>query len=276
MPFIDAHSHVWTPDTEKYPLAAGFKKEGMKPPSWTPEELMAHASAEGVDRVVLIQMSFYGFDNRYMLDQMKRFPGKFSGVAVIDWTAARPDEDMSKMAREGVRGFRVRALSPPYEKWAETPSLERMFRFAADHDLAICPLLTPEALPSLSRMCAKHPKTRVVIDHLARVGFGGEVKEPEVDALCKMAQHPEVRVKVSAFYALGKGKAPYDDLVPVIRRVHGAFGAKRLMWATDCPFQVVNGTYRGSIALIRDGCPWMSKDDKDWLLRRSAETVFFW
>src|SRR5688572_29439421 len=187
MNYVDAHSHVWTPDTERYPLAPGFLKENMKPPSFTPEELMSHARPEGVERVVLIQMSFYGFDNRYMLEQMKRFPGKFGGVAVIDWNAPRPDDEMSKMAREGVRGFRVRALQPPYEKWAETPSLERMFRFAADHDLVICPLLSPPALPSLFRMCAKHPKTRVVIDHLARVGFGGVVNDEEVAALCRMA-----------------------------------------------------------------------------------------
>lgn len=276
MNYIDAHSHVWTPDTEKYPLAPGFTKANMQPPSFTPEELMAHARPEGVERVVLIQMSFYGFDNRYMLEQIRRFPGRFGGVAVIDWNAPRPDEEMSKMASQGVRGFRVRSLQPPYERWAETPGLERMFRFAADHDLAVCPLMSPEGLPSLSRMCAKHPKTRVVIDHLARIGFGGEVKPGDVDALCKMARHPEVRVKVSAFYALGKGKAPYEDLVPVIRRVHGAFGAKRLMWASDCPFQVVNGAYRDSISLIRDGCPWMSKEDKEWLLRRTAEQVFFW
>ena len=36
MPIIDAHSHVWTPDTARYPLAAGFVKENMRPASFTP------------------------------------------------------------------------------------------------------------------------------------------------------------------------------------------------------------------------------------------------
>ena len=62
MEIIDAHVHVWTPDTTKYPLAPGYTKESMKPPSFTPEELFAYCRPEGVERIVLIQMSFYGFD----------------------------------------------------------------------------------------------------------------------------------------------------------------------------------------------------------------------
>src|SRR5689334_16909484 len=59
--WIDAHVHVWTPDTAKYPLGPGFTKENMQPPSFTPEELLALARPCGVSRIVLIQMSFYKF-----------------------------------------------------------------------------------------------------------------------------------------------------------------------------------------------------------------------
>ena len=62
MHFIDAHVHVWTPDTDRYPLAAGFKKADMKPASFTPEQLFQHCKPAGVGRINLIQMSFYGFD----------------------------------------------------------------------------------------------------------------------------------------------------------------------------------------------------------------------
>jgi len=275
MAIIDAHVHVWTPDTTRYPLAPGFTPEMMKPPSFTPEELFAHCKPEGVDRIVLIQMSFYGFDNSYMLDSMERFPKVFGGVGVIDWTAARPDEAMGKLAKAGVRGFRVAPRDAPVETWFETPSFDRMFRYARDHKLAICPLINPNALPSLSRMCAKHLDTRVVIDHLCRIGVDGVIREADVHALCMMAHFPEVRVKVSAFYALGQKKPPHEDLEPLIRRVYDAFGAKRLMWASDCPFAVVDERYRDSLALVRDGCPWLKPSEREWLLRKTAEDVFF-
>ena len=42
-----------------------------------------------MSRVVLIQMSFYQFDNRYMLDCIARHHGVFRGVAIVDET--KPD-----------------------------------------------------------------------------------------------------------------------------------------------------------------------------------------
>ena len=87
MKFIDAHSHIWTPDTKAYPLGPGYRRFSMKPPSFTVAELQANMKQVGVNRVVLIQMSFYGFDNSYMLDAIRKHPGMFSGVAVIDQDA---------------------------------------------------------------------------------------------------------------------------------------------------------------------------------------------
>jgi hypothetical protein len=40
-PFIDAHSHIWTPDVAHYPLAQRYTRDDMKPPSFTAEELLA-------------------------------------------------------------------------------------------------------------------------------------------------------------------------------------------------------------------------------------------
>src|SRR5258705_10482151 len=84
MNLIDAHVHVWTPDTARYPLAPGFKKENMKPASFTPEELFKHSKPAGVGRINLIQMSFYGFDNSYMLDAIVKYPDVFVATAGIN------------------------------------------------------------------------------------------------------------------------------------------------------------------------------------------------
>src|SRR5437660_11888679 len=107
MAFIDAHVHVWTPDTAHYPLAEGYTKEDMKPASFTPEQLFRHSKPAGVDRINLIQMSFYGFDNRYMLDMMALYPEVFVGTAVIDPLADAPDKLMTELSRKRVRAFRI-------------------------------------------------------------------------------------------------------------------------------------------------------------------------
>src|SRR5687767_6405054 len=40
LPYIDAHSHVWSPDVERWPLANKQTREALKPLSFTPEELL--------------------------------------------------------------------------------------------------------------------------------------------------------------------------------------------------------------------------------------------
>jgi predicted TIM-barrel fold metal-dependent hydrolase len=275
MEYIDAHVHVWTPDIERYPLMEGRRREDMKPPSFTPEELFRHCRPSGVSRIVLVQMSFYGFDNSYMLEAMRQHPGTFSGIARVDWTGTRPEEAMLRLAEHGVRGFRIQPQNAPVEQWVETASFRRMFQAAAEHGLAMCPLIGTDALPSLERMCREFPRTTVVIDHLCRIGNRGPIRDEDVDALCRMAAYPGVKVKVSAFYALGEKKPPHDELAPLIRRVRDAFGARRLMWASDCPFAVQNERYEDSIGLVRDRLDFLTAEDKEWILEKTAAETFF-
>jgi predicted TIM-barrel fold metal-dependent hydrolase len=270
--YIDAHVHVWTSDTKKYPLAPGFRREQMQPPNFPPEELLSHAQPCGVSRIVLIQMSYYGYDNAYMLDSMRRFPGVFSGVAVIDETT-RPRDVMRRLAKQGVRGFRISTKGSPLDRWLGTPGMAAMWRCGSEESLSMCCLIDPDAVPAVDRMCEKFPETPVVIDHIARIKADSKNREEEVKALCNLARHRLTTVKISAFYALSK---IYLDLAPVIRRLLEAYGPERLMWATDCPFQVQDGhTYLDSIALIRDRLDFLSDSDRQWLLRRTAERVFF-
>lgn len=274
--FIDAHVHVWTPDVARYPLAPGFSPESMKPPSFTPEELLGHARPAGVERIVLIQMSFYKFDNSYLFDTMRRFPGVFAGVALVDETAPDLPERARRLAREGARGFRVHPGGRPVQEWIGSRGMEALWRAAAEGGLAVCPLINPEALPAVERMCARHPETPVVVDHFARIGIDGAIREADLEALCRLARFPRTHVKVSAFYALGKKAAPYLDLAPMIRRVLDAYGPERLMWGSDAPFQVQAGhTYAASAELVRDRLDFLSASDRRWLLRGTAERVFF-
>jgi predicted TIM-barrel fold metal-dependent hydrolase len=272
---IDAHVHVWTPDTERYPLALGYTKDRMALPSFTPEELFAHARPCGVGRVVLVEMSYYGFDNSYMLDMMRKYDVAFSGVAVID-PEARPRETMLELARQGVRGFRIRPGDVPPDRWLEGEGMAAMWKCGAQERLAMCLLIDAAYLPAVDRMCEKHPDTPVVVDHFARIGVDGVIRQSDLENLCRLARHEHTHVKVSAFYGLGKKEAPYLDLGPMIRRLLDAFGPDRLMWASDSPFQVMNGhTYRDSIELVRSRLDFLTPNDRAWLLHKTAERVFF-
>jgi predicted TIM-barrel fold metal-dependent hydrolase len=277
MGWIDAHVHVWTPDTAHYPLAAGYKKADMAPPSFTPQELFEHTRTAGVDRVNLIQMSYYGFDNSYMLDMIALHKDVFAGTAVIDPHGEAPDRLMGELARKRVRAFRIlpKLSRVAVEKWLEPPGFAKMFEAGAKNNQALSCLIDPGGLPEVDRMCRRYPDTPVVIDHLARIGVDGTVRDEDVDALCALAKHRRVMVKVGAFYALGKKCPPYTDLGPMIRKVVQTFGPDRCMWESDCPFQVVDHEYLNSFNLVRKRLDFLTADDREWLLRKTAEEFFF-
>lgn len=274
--YIDAHVHVWTPNTKNYPLAAGFRREQMQPPSFEPDELLGLAKPCGVSRIVLIQMSFYGFDNSYMLDTMKNYPGVFSGVAVIDDGAKNPAEEMRRLKRKGVRGFRIYPRNKPVDQWLDGQGMQAMWECGASENLAMCHLVNPAELPAIDGMCEKYPETPVVIDHFARIGIDGQIHEKDVENIVRLARHKNTHVKLSAFYALGNKQPPYKDMLPLAKQLIDAYGPERLMWATDCPFQVAGDqSYEQSLAVFRDHLDGLSDTDRAWILRDTAEKVFF-
>lgn len=275
--WIDAHSHIWTRDVKEYPLAEGKTVDDLQPSSFTTEELLKTAGKEGVSRVVLIAHSqFYRFDNSYMTDSAKKHPGRFRVVGMIDDAKPNPDAAMQKLLKQKVTGFRITPALRGRDKWLKTDGMQTMWKTAARTRQAMCCLINPEDLADVDKMCAAHPETPVVVDHFGRVGVDGTIREADLKRLCNLAKHKQTHVKISAYYALGKKKPPYLDLVPMIRRVFEAFGPKRLMWASDSPYQLVGGnSYAASIALVRDKLDFVNKADRDWLLRKTAESVYF-
>jgi predicted TIM-barrel fold metal-dependent hydrolase len=273
--WIDAHVHVWNPDTDKYPLGPGFQKSDMQPPSFTADELFSHCRPAGVKRIVLIQMSFYEFDHRYMNEVMSAHPGVFAGVALVDHRADNLDSRIDQLASQGIRGFRLHSRGDA-KGWVEDAGMARLWRKAGREGLAVCPLINPSDIRYVDALCKKFPDTTVVVDHFARVGISGRIDPQPLGNLCRLARFSNTHVKTSAFYALGQKKPPYDDLAPMIRQVVDAFGPQRLMWGSDCPFQVQGEhSYGASIALIRDRLNFLSESDKRRILRGTAEKVFF-
>ena len=273
--FIDTHVHIWTDDFNRYPLSHPFTSAEMHLRTAHPEDLLASARQSSVNRSVLVQMSYYGCDNSYMLDVMRHFNGVFAGIAVVDWRRNDPDKEMCRLARHGIRGFRIDTEGRAGTACLASDGLDRMFVCGAQDRLAMCFLMLPDALPMVAERCERFPETPVVIDHLAQVGIDGQILEQDVQALCALSKYPLVKIKISAFYALGAKRPPHQDLVPLIRRVYDAFGPQKLMWGSDWPFQVSEESYDDSIALIRDGLDFLSPDDKEWLLRKTAEATFF-
>ena len=63
----------------------------------------------------------------------------------------------------------------------------------------------------------------------------------------------------------------------MIKRLFECFGPQRLMWASDSPYQIQGvNTYKASISLVRDRLDFVTAEERQWLLCKTAEKVFFY
>ena len=270
--YIDAHSHIWTDDIKHFPLREGVKIEDLKPLRFTADNLIQLGLTEQVTRHVLISHGpYHGFNNDYYTYAASNHPGIFSVVGAMNPSLDHIPARMRANRKLRITGYRIKPNGDAH--WLQSNPMQAMWKTGAAENIAMCPLINPKYVADVGPMCRRFPDTTVVIDHCARID--SHHKE-ELNQLCTLAKLPNVYVKISAFYAFGAKKPPYSEQVPKIKRLFESYGPQRLMWASDCPYQLENGnTYGASISLVRDHLDFLSDTDKDWLLRRTAQKVFF-
>ena len=271
---IDCHAHLWPAFPGEIPFHSRIKKEDVVPTSFTAEDLMAEGAPFGMSRFVLIQHIFYhGYDPAYLVFAAKKFPGQFAVVSALDPVDKELDKKMKADAGTVISGYRV-ASKGKGEDWITGSGHDLMWNSAAEYDQSICLLRNRNvSLKSVLNRCKKFPKTRVVIDHFGHVDYNDK-KEKEV--LWKLAELPGVYLKVSKFYGNGKQQPPYMDMLPFVEEVIQHFGSDRLMWGSDCPYQLEKPhNYRDSFEIINSKATFLSVADKENLFVKTAEKVFF-
>src|SRR5215831_17449823 len=92
---------------------------------------------------------------------------------------------MDALAQRGVRAFRIHPKlsgQQPMEKWLRPEAYKKMFAAGAKNNQAMACLIGSEAIPELDRMCEEYPDTPVIIDHLARIGQGGVIRDEDMES----------------------------------------------------------------------------------------------
>lgn len=223
----DCHVHVVGPQAT-YPMMANRE---YTPPPATVADLLAFRSALGLSRSVLIQPSFYGTDNRCLLDALAQLDGTARGVAVVG--PGEPIEALRAMDRQGVRGLRVNLETAGNR---DAGSAAATLRALADRIGSLgWHLQIYAALPVIAAAAdaiAKLP-VPVVVDHYGVPVAAKGVDQPGFSTLVDLVRSANVYVKLSAPYRVSKAP-PYDDAAPFARALIAAAPA-RIVWASDWP-----------------------------------------
>jgi L-fuconolactonase len=160
---IDPHGHVWKHDPQ-YPFAGGAHVPDRDA---TPEMLLDLMKANDVSKTVIIQVIHYKFDNRYLADVLKRYPGTFQGVCRVDPLNRDAPDHLSWLVEQGFRGVRLSPSGDATGDWFRGPLMPSLWKRCSDLKVPMTVLAPITRMPDVAALLEKLPDLTVVIDHMA-------------------------------------------------------------------------------------------------------------
>lgn len=222
---IDTHAHVFDRDL---PMIALRRYTPAYPAPL--ERYLSLLHDYGLAGGVLVQPSFLGHDNCYLLQCLRQAKGVCKGVVALD--PATPPATLHEMAQAGVAGARLNLFGqdlPTFqnEVWRRFLSEAKQLDW---HIEVHCPITQlPNVVPPLLACGCK-----IVIDHFGRPDYQSGIDLSTLEYLCSLAQTQRVWVKLSAAYRVWSEKTVTQSSL-VAHHLLQAFSAQRLVWGSDWP-----------------------------------------
>jgi predicted TIM-barrel fold metal-dependent hydrolase len=198
-------------------------------------------------------------------------PDRFSYLLRID----RKDPDLPSLI--------ALARTTPYARAMRIMPIPEIEQFANGAYNALCEMAEGAGLPVfvmisgkvelLPRYLTNFPRLTFIVDHCGMPWQPGHLGY--FDEVLKLASYPNVALKWAHAQGLFAAPAyPYDDILPYLRRAIDAFGASRIMWASDHS-QIKGHSWANLLCYLRDSNA-LSATEKEWILGRSLRSIVDW
>jgi len=252
---IDSHTHAWDSECNLTTIRRYTPTQ-----EHTYEMLLSSINKAGVKRAVLVQPSFLGTDNSYLLRQLEKSPESLRGVVVVE-----PDIEESKfgeMVKKGVTGVRLNILGSSItgkelvEKNRNIINLIRIYKChleiqtSGDHWDEILFALMKENIT-------------VVVDHF---GLPGSSECLGFKSILKHLASGRLWVKLSGWYRFDANSVNLTQKLIQIAPEH-------LVWGSDYPWtQNEDGrTYESCTQKLGE---WCNKEYHEKILTKNPEKLF--
>ena len=273
--FIDGHTHIFSQDFARYPLAD--PQNSYRPSAdGTAEALRRAMDQTGVDRAFTITPAFNGWDNSYALDALADHGHWLAVGVLVDPRHPDAPHALTRLVDRGACGLRFQGRiqqQHPLDDDASTPLWTR----AADLDLTVDVNATHDEYPQVSRRAEAFPNLRLVLDHCGYIAPDLAPTDQAIEPVLAMARHPNLFAKIS-FVPLASGQAyPFADTFSLVRRIVDAFGAERCLYGSNFPTAQYNPqmTY-GQTASYFEQNNLLSAKERQWILGKTAAKLWRW
>ena len=300
MKIIDAHAHV-------VQCIAGFTSRGelrsagggraryadgsefqMIPKqfgeSFTADDLVSVMDENGVEKAVLLQGQFFGFQNEYTAAAVKKYPHRFAGAGSYDPFCAKAEEVKHRLFKElGFKavkfemsnGSGLMAYHRPIDLDGEI--MNECYRYAADNGLVVVmdigrPRNCCWQVDRLASAVKKYPQITFVVCHL----LAPQRTDTELlkEALSKLVR-PNVYFDLASLASNQQPETyPYPTAVAHLKTAKQTVGADRLMFGTDAPSNLCRDTYANlKDYIINSGV--FTEGELEYVFYNIAQKVYF-
>ncbi|MGI8690592.1 MAG: amidohydrolase family protein [Thermomicrobiales bacterium] len=243
------------------------------------ETLLFQMDRYGVSHAVLVQMRGQA-NNDYQFACMRRYPGRFAPVVVIDTDRPDAPETLHHLAEHGASGVRLRAM-------ARSPGDDPLaiWRAAGRLGLAVsCFGSSAEfASDDFAVLVRSLPEVTIVLEHL-----GSHSRPDTTDSERALRQHvfalarfPNCFIKVTGLGEFCQRAMPVTEpfsfvqpIPPYLRQAYDAFGPRRMMWGSDYPPVSAREGYGNALRGPMEEFADRGEEDRAFIFGGTAHAVF--
>lgn len=266
MQITDAQIHLWTgPDAPPHHWRAPY----------TVESALRDMDEAGVDRAVNCPAIWDPDANDYAVEVARRHPDRF---ATLGWFPLEDADETTVdrwMEKPGMFGLRFVLAMPDAMSRFVSGDLEWLWTAADARSLPMGLMVLPEHLPLLSDVAERHPRMRLLVDHLAVLPFGTlPDAAAHLEALLDLARHPNVAIKATGVPSMATDEYPFASTHETLRRCFEAFGATRMFWGTDVTR--LQCSWRECVSMFAEELPWLTGRDLELVMGRALADWIGW
>jgi len=260
----DAHFHVFEPGFPHVPDPL------YTFPDATLEQYLQLAGVLGIERMVLVQPTFYGTDNRLLAEVLRRLGPRARGVVRIEEETA--DAELDRYHDLGVRAIRLDLFAR--RSWPTADIIGYIRRMAARaaprgwHIQFYTPgTIVRDLLPFLADL-----EDPFVIDHMGYMLEAEGLTTADFERLLGVLAQGSCWIKLSGPYRIAKSR-PLSYVAPAGRALVST-RPDRLIWGSDWPHLPDGQRDTGELLnLLADWAP--DEADRHRILAGSPARLFF-
>lgn len=271
---VDSHAHFWDLKQLDYPW---LDQVPAIKQNFLTEDYQRQTDGIPINDIVFVQSDCRANQSLDEVDFVSNLSSIESRIKAI--VAHNPIDNVSK-AINGLKELNknplvkgIRCMFDDSSRFLAADSIQ-VLRMLPDYDYSFDICINFCDVSTVVKMIEQCPDTRFIIDHLAKPAIkDGQFEQFKV-GLSQLAAFPNVSAKISGMITEAGKDWTADDLQPYVAFSVEQFGFERLMFGSNWPVVLINGTFKDWYETITKFMNPYSIEENDQFFRGTARSVY--